>query len=193
MHLVHRIQRFKREAQPKYGLLANLMRSSLGKLPTSRQVLSVFFHQHKMLKKSVRDSARFAARKVLSLWNMAHIPTTTERNAVEKLEQLFDKWIKLKKISRRVVSLLCEACAYTGRYTDAFYRKQRIDRVLDSLHYRSYSVGFYYSFLAYVFSNFQYAPPLTLGRIYTPFIYGSTYDLQRSKTYFFFFFFLFYR
>src|SRR6218665_1898926 len=40
--------------------------------------------------------------------------------------------------------LWCEACAYT----DAFYREQRLDRVLDSLHFRSYSVGFYYSFLA---------------------------------------------
>src|SRR6218665_3591171 len=55
-----------------------------------------------MLKKSVRDSSRFAVRKVLSLWNMAHIPTTIERNAVDKLEQLFDKWIKLKKSSRLV-------------------------------------------------------------------------------------------
>ena len=45
-----------------------------------------------------------------------------------------------------VVSLWCKACAYTGRYTDAFYRKQRLDRVLDSLHFRSYSVGFYYPF-----------------------------------------------
>src|SRR6218665_1611348 len=47
------------------------------------------------------------------------------------------------------------------------------------------------------FPYFQYIPPLTLGRIYTPFIYGSTYDLQRSKTYFFlcffFFFFFFYQ
>src|SRR6218665_2229414 len=43
----------------------------------------------------VRDSARFAVREVLSLWNMTHIPTTIERNAVEKLKQLFDKWIKL--------------------------------------------------------------------------------------------------
>src|SRR6218665_860857 len=91
--------------------------------------------------------------------------------------------------SGTVVFLWCEACAYTGRYTDAFYRKQRLDRVLDSLHFRSYSVGFYYSFLAYVFPYFQYIPPLTLGRIYTPFTYGSTYDLQRSKTYFFLFFF----
>ena len=47
-----------------------------------------------------------------------------------------------------VLPLWCEACAYTGRYTDAFYREQRLDRVLDSLHLRSYSVGFYYSFLA---------------------------------------------
>src|SRR6218665_3066944 len=66
------------------------------KLPTSRHVLSVFFHQHKTLKLSVRDSARFAVREVLSLWTMAHIPKTIERNAVEKLEQLFDKWIKMK-------------------------------------------------------------------------------------------------
>src|SRR6218665_2057857 len=47
-----------------------------------------------------------------------------------------------------VVFLWCEACGYTGRYTDAFYRKQRLDRVLDSLHFRFYRVGFYYSFLA---------------------------------------------
>src|SRR6218665_1200867 len=84
-----------------------------------------------------------------------------------------------------VVFLWCEACAYTGHYTDAFYRGQRLDRVLDSLHFRSYSVGFYYSFLAYVFSDLQYSPPLTLVRIYTPFIYGSTYDPHRSKTHFF--------
>src|SRR6218665_1350670 len=90
------------------------------------------------------------------------------------------------------VVLLCEACAYTGRYFDAFYRKQRLDRGLDPLHFRSYSVRFYYSSLAWVFSNFQYAPPLTLGRIYTPFFCGSTFDLQRSKTYFFFLFFLFF-
>src|SRR6218665_470852 len=56
-----------------------------------------------------------------------------------------------------------------------------------------FGVRFYYSSLAWVFSNFQYAPPLTLGRIYTPFFCGSTFDPQRSKTYFFFLFFLFYR
>ena len=41
-----------------------------------------------------------------------------------------------------VVFVWWEACAYIGRYTDAFYRKQRLDRVLDSLHFRSYRVGF---------------------------------------------------
>src|SRR6218665_573081 len=103
MHLVQRIQRFKHKAQPKYGFVGQVAAKLPGvKLPTSHQVSSVFSHQHKMLKKSVTDSARFAVREVLSLWNMAHIPTTIERNAVEKLEQLFDKWIKLKKSSRQV-------------------------------------------------------------------------------------------
>lgn len=71
------------------------------KLPTSRQVLSVFFHQHKVLKKTVRDSARFAVRLVLEFWNKARIPTTIERNVIDKLEKLFDSWGKLKKNSKR--------------------------------------------------------------------------------------------
>src|SRR6218665_1162313 len=41
--------------------------------------------------------------------------------------------------------------------------------------------------------GFLQLPIRPTSDIYTPFIYGSTYDLQRSKTYFFFFFFLFYR
>src|SRR6218665_2015882 len=39
------------------------------------------------------------------------------------------------------------ACAYTGRYSDAFYRKQRIDRGYP-LHFWPYSMIFHYSFLA---------------------------------------------
>src|SRR6218665_578946 len=67
------------------------------KLPTYRQVLSVFSHHHKILGKTIRDSSRCAVRKVFRVWAMARIPTTIERNAIEKLEDMFSRWQKLKK------------------------------------------------------------------------------------------------
>jgi len=67
------------------------------KLPTSRQVLSVFLHQHKILGQTIRDSSRYAVREVLHLWAMARIPTTVEWNAIVKLEEMFHRWQKLKK------------------------------------------------------------------------------------------------
>lgn len=72
------------------------------KLPTYHQVLSIFFHQHKVLGKTIRDSSRCAVREVLHMWSLARIPTTIERNAIEKLEDVFYRWQKLKKnINRR--------------------------------------------------------------------------------------------
>ena len=71
------------------------------KPPTYHQVLSAFFHQHKILAKTVRDSSRFAVRDVLRLWSMARIPTTLVRNAIGKLEDMFYRWKKLKKDMHR--------------------------------------------------------------------------------------------
>ena len=71
------------------------------KLPTYRQMLAVFFHHHKVLGQTVRDSSRSTVRKVLKLWSMARIPTTIERNAIEKLENMFYRWQKLKKNMNR--------------------------------------------------------------------------------------------
>jgi len=71
------------------------------KLPTSRQVLSLFFHKHKSENMTVRESARFAVREVSKMWDMARIPTTIERNAIERLENLFHRWKKLLKNEKR--------------------------------------------------------------------------------------------
>ena len=40
-------------------------------------------------------------RDVLRLWSMARIPTTLERNAIEKLEDMFFRWHKLRKNMHR--------------------------------------------------------------------------------------------
>jgi hypothetical protein len=71
------------------------------KLPTNRQVLSVFFNQHLMHNKTIRTSAHYAVQAAFDLWTMANIPTTIQRNAVAKLEKVFDRWQRLKKNSRR--------------------------------------------------------------------------------------------
>ena len=67
------------------------------KLPTCRQVLALFFYNHKIKKMTLRESSRSAIREVLKLWAKTRIPNTEERNAIEKIEKLFDTWSKLKK------------------------------------------------------------------------------------------------
>jgi hypothetical protein len=67
------------------------------KLPTLKQVMELFFHKHNIGKLTVRESSRYCIGEVFRLWSMARIPTTIERNAIEKLEKVFDRWVKLKK------------------------------------------------------------------------------------------------
>jgi hypothetical protein len=82
------------------------------KLPTYRQVLAVFFHHHNSLGKTIRDSSRFAVREAYKMWSMARIPTTIERNAIEKLENMFYQWQKLKKnINRRTETQIANETA----------------------------------------------------------------------------------
>ena len=71
------------------------------KLPSYRQVLKVFFHYHKTLKKTIHESSRLVIKQVLQFWKKARIPTRLEKHAIQKLESLYDKWIKLKKNASR--------------------------------------------------------------------------------------------
>ena len=61
------------------------------RLPTLRHVLSLFFNQYNVLKYTVRE---------VYMWNMLYITTMIERNAIEKLEKLFETWNKLKNSKR---------------------------------------------------------------------------------------------
>src|ERR1043165_3103907 len=67
------------------------------KLPSNRQVLSIFFNQHKTLNKTVRDSSRTVIRETAVFWDKACIPMRLEKHAITKLEQLHQKWMSLKK------------------------------------------------------------------------------------------------
>lgn len=59
------------------------------------------------------------------MWSMARIPTTTEKNAVEKLENMFYQWQKLKKnIKRRTETQKANEFALT----------EEIDKLFDVAH-----------------------------------------------------------
>jgi hypothetical protein len=95
------------------------------KLPTNRQMLAVFFHQHKILGKTVRDSSRYAVREVVKMWSMARIPTTIEGSAIEKLEIMFNRWQKLKKnINRRTETQMANENAFG----------EELDKLFDIAH-----------------------------------------------------------
>lgn len=72
--------------------------SSIGgsKLPTTRQVLSFFFHA---VKESAnrQDAFEETVRNVLTFWNLARIKTVSERGCQEKLTRLWDQWRSLQK------------------------------------------------------------------------------------------------
>ena len=64
-------------------------------------MLCVFLHHHKTLKKTVRESARSVIREATTFWDSAKIPVRPEQHAISQLEQLHDRWVKLKKNASR--------------------------------------------------------------------------------------------
>jgi hypothetical protein len=66
-------------------------------LPSTGDVLRLFFHGHNEHKKTVNDSASEVASSVISFWNKARIPTVTEKSIGRKVVALFLMWKGLKK------------------------------------------------------------------------------------------------
>lgn len=67
------------------------------KLPSKKEALSVFFYYKEEQKQTVRESAHSTSKDVLDIWNKARIPTRLKKHVVEKLENMFKEWQKLKK------------------------------------------------------------------------------------------------
>lgn len=67
------------------------------KLPTTKEVLSLFFHFKIVKKQTNRNSANSAACDVMSLWERAGIPTKLKKDVIKKIENKFKEWQKLKK------------------------------------------------------------------------------------------------
>lgn len=62
------------------------------KLPSNRQVLSTLFLNLRTVKLNLRESARLVIQEVMVFWEKARIPTKYEKDAITKVEKLYNEW-----------------------------------------------------------------------------------------------------
>ncbi|ESN98417.1 hypothetical protein HELRODRAFT_176885 [Helobdella robusta] len=70
-------------------------------LPTTGDVLRMFFYYHQVEKKTVPESAKLSSDKVMDMWNKARIPTTYHTHVVEKVKSVVDDYKLIKKNKNR--------------------------------------------------------------------------------------------
>ncbi|XP_044005581.1 probable serine/threonine-protein kinase DDB_G0288147 [Aphidius gifuensis] len=67
------------------------------KLPTSQNVLSLFFYNYKVLALSINQSYSQAITEVQTRWARAQLPTKRKDHCLSKLKKLYNDWNKLSK------------------------------------------------------------------------------------------------
>lgn len=67
------------------------------KLPSTKQVLQLFFFQLRVEHKNVMSSLKYTIGVTLEFWRKANIPTLHEKNCIEKLKKYYEKWRSLQK------------------------------------------------------------------------------------------------
>lgn len=73
----------------------------VNKLPSVVQVLRVFFHNHRQVKLTVRDSAKLVIEEVEIFWEKARIPIREKQHCIKKVERLYEEWKLLQKHATR--------------------------------------------------------------------------------------------
>lgn len=71
------------------------------KLPTVRELMSVFFYEHNFCGFAIKKSARNTINKIQSHWSRAGIPTCGIEYAIKKLLAIHRNWRTLKKSRHR--------------------------------------------------------------------------------------------
>ena len=70
-------------------------------VPTRRQVLCLFCHCHFTLSKTILDSAHYVISEIYKFYSNIDIPVMTPSNAKQKLINLYEEWMYLKKNKTR--------------------------------------------------------------------------------------------
>ena len=67
------------------------------KLPSKRQIMSVFFYNRLSKKRTIRESSTITTEALLIFWERARIPFRQKKHVVKSIEKEFTAWQKLKK------------------------------------------------------------------------------------------------
>lgn len=67
------------------------------KLPSNLQVLKSLFYNIREVGLNIRDAAHLTLAEVNLFWEKARIPSQLKKNAVLKVEKLYNEWRALKK------------------------------------------------------------------------------------------------
>lgn len=67
------------------------------KLPSNRQVLSVFLYNLREVKLKQKESARLVIEEVFIFWEKARIPTSAKWYCVKKVEKMYENYKNLLK------------------------------------------------------------------------------------------------
>lgn len=88
-------------ANPVY-LIGDMNEKLVGrKLPTVREVMSLFFYQTRLCNSSVKRSVSITIEKVEEKWMHAGIPVLKKKNVIGKLLKIYYTWQNLNKNRKR--------------------------------------------------------------------------------------------
>lgn len=95
------------------------------KLPSNRQVLSVFFYNVRVVKLKTRESASLVIREVMIFWEKARIPIKQNQHCISKVLKIYDEWRYLQKNNKKDGNVFRER-------ENAF--KSNLDNLFDVAH-----------------------------------------------------------
>lgn len=108
-------------------LIGSITHQILGaKLPSNRQVLSVFFYNTRILKLSASESATLVGDEVAIFYCKARIPTASQYNNAQKVERLVESYKDLQKSANKITSVQSEKeKAFVAKLDDLFDMSHR--------------------------------------------------------------------
>lgn len=103
-------------------LIGSIDHQILGaKLPSNRQVLSVFFYNTRVAKLSAEDSAKLVAEEVSIFYSKARIPTAVPKNNKLKVLKLVNEFKDLQKNEhKKFKAHLDKEAAFVDKLDDLF-------------------------------------------------------------------------
>lgn len=91
------------------------------KLPSNQQVLKTLFYNLREVGLPFNEAANLTLQEVLVFWEKARIPCQLRKNAVRKVEKLYNEWKVLQKSSNRKTKRQEEKnIAFTSKLLDLF-------------------------------------------------------------------------